>query len=65
MTAFREIISSTADKQHVINVLQEINVKSEVIIIPLEDENNALKNLQQNSMSATWDNNEDKAWDEL
>ena len=65
MTAFREIISSTADKQHVINVLQEINVKSEVIIIPLEDENSALKNLQQTSMSMTWDNDQDKAWDEL
>lgn len=65
MTAYREIISSTADKQHVINVLQKINVKSEVIIIPLEDENTVLKNLQQTSMSATWENDEDKAWDEL
>jgi len=65
MVAFREIVSTTADRQHVIEILQDINVKSEVIIIPLEDDAKALKNLQYVSMSTTWDNDEDKAWDEL
>lgn len=65
MVAYREIISTTAERQHVIDILQEINVKSEVIIIPLEDDTRSLKNLQQTSMSSTWDNDEDKAWDEL
>ncbi|MFA5215361.1 hypothetical protein [Sulfuricurvum sp.] len=65
MVAYREIVSTTADRQHVIDILQEMNVKSEVIIIPLEDDIKSLKNLQQTSMSATWDNDEDKAWDEL
>ena len=65
MVAYREIVSTTADRQHVIDILQEINVKSEVIIIPLEDDIKSLKNLQQTSMFATWDNDEDKAWDEL
>lgn len=65
MVAYREIVSTTADRQHVIDILQEINVKSEVIIIPLEDDTQSLKNLQQTSMSATWDNDEDKGWDEL
>lgn len=65
MVAYREIVSTSADRQHVIDILQEINVKSEVIIIPLEDDITSLKNLQQTSMSATWDNDEDKAWDEL
>ncbi|OHD85141.1 MAG: hypothetical protein A3I60_05140 [Sulfuricurvum sp. RIFCSPLOWO2_02_FULL_43_45] len=65
MVAYREIVSTTADRQHVIDILQDINVKSEVIIIPLEDDTHSLKILQQTSMSATWDNDEDKAWDEL
>jgi hypothetical protein len=65
MVAYREIVSTTADRQHVISMLQEMTVKSEVIIIPLEDDTKAIKNLQQVSMSATWDNDEDKAWDEL
>jgi hypothetical protein len=65
MVAYREIVSTTADKQHVISMLQEMTVKSEVIIIPLEDDTKALKNLQHVSMSATWDNDEDKGWDEL
>lgn len=65
MVAYREIVSTTADRQHVIDILQEINVKSEVIIIPLEDDIKSLKNLQQAAMSATWDNDEDKAWNEL
>jgi hypothetical protein len=65
MVAYREIVSTTADRQHVIDILQEMNVKSEVIIIPLEDDTQSLKNLQQASMSATWDNDEDKGWDEL
>jgi len=65
MVAYREIVSTTADRQHVIDILQEMNVKSEVIIIPLEDDIKSLKNLQQASMSAIWDNDEDKAWDEL
>lgn len=65
MVAYREIISSTADIQHVITMLQEINVKSEVIIIPLEDDTKSLKELQFSAMSATWENDDDKAWDEL
>lgn len=65
MVAYREIVSTTADRQHVIDILQEMNVKSEVIIIPLEDDTNSLKILQQASMSATWDNDNDKGWDEL
>ena len=65
MVAYREIITTTADRQHVVALLQEMNVKSEVIIIPLEDDTHSLKILQQTSMSATWDNDEDKAWDEL
>lgn len=65
MVAYREIVSTSADRQHVIDILQEINVKSEVIIIPLEDDITSLKNLQQTSMHAAWDNDEDKAWDEL
>lgn len=65
MVAYREIVSTTADRQHVINMLQDMKVKSEVIIIPLEDETSPLINLQYTSMSVTWDNNDDKAWDEL
>jgi hypothetical protein len=65
MVAYREIVSTTADRQHVIDILQEINVKSEVIIIPLEDDTHSLKILQQTSMSAAWNNDEDKGWDEL
>jgi hypothetical protein len=65
MVAYREIVSTTADRQHVIDILQEMNVKSEVIIIPLEDDTKSLKNLQHASMSKTWDNDDDKAWDEL
>jgi hypothetical protein len=65
MVAYREIVSTSADRQHVISMLQEMTVKSEVIIIPLEDDNKAMQNLQQTSMSMTWENDEDKAWDEL
>ena len=65
MVAYREIVSTSADRQHVISMLQEMTVKSEVIIIPLEDDSKAMENLQQTSMSVTWDNDEDKAWDEL
>jgi hypothetical protein len=65
MVAYREIVSTTADRQHVISMLQEMTVKSEVIIIPLEDDNKEMQNLQQASMSVTWENDEDKAWDEL
>ncbi|MDP3120093.1 MAG: hypothetical protein Q8N01_06740 [Sulfuricurvum sp.] len=65
MVAYREIVSTPADRQHVISMLQEMTVKSEVIIIPLEDVSKAMQKLQQTSMSATWDNDEDKAWDEL
>lgn len=65
MVAYREIVSTSADRQHVISMLQEMTVKSEVIIIPLEDDSKAIQKLQQTSMSTTWDNNEDKAWDEL
>lgn len=65
MVAYREIVSTSADRQHVISMLQEMTVKSEVIIIPLEDDSKAMQKLQETSMSATWDNDEDKAWDEL
>ena len=65
MVAYREIVSTSADRQHVISMLQEMTVKSEVIIIPLEDDSKAMENLQQTSRSVTWDNDEDKAWDEL
>ena len=65
MVAYREIVSTSADRQHVISMLQEMTVKSEVIIIPLEYDSKAMENLQQTSMSVTWDNDEDKAWDEL
>lgn len=65
MVAYREIVSTSADRQHVISMLQEMTVKSEVIIIPLEDDSKAMQKLQQTSMSSTWDNDEDKAWDEL
>lgn len=65
MVAYREIVSTSADRQHVISMLQEMTVKSEVIIIPLEDDSKAMQKLQQTSMSTTWDNDEDKGWDEL
>jgi flagellar biosynthesis regulator FlbT len=65
MVAYREIVSTSADRQHVINMLQDMKVKSEVIIIPLEDDTSPLINLQYASMSTAWDNDDDKAWDEL
>ncbi|MDP3292573.1 MAG: hypothetical protein Q8M43_11140 [Sulfuricurvum sp.] len=65
MVAYREIVSTPADIQHVVSMLQDMKVKSEVIIIPLGDDDDALKKLQFHPMSITWDNDEDKAWDEL
>lgn len=44
MVAYREIVSTPADIQHVVSMLQDMKVKSEVIIIPLGDDDDALKN---------------------
>lgn len=65
MVAYREIVSTKEDILHIVNMLKEIKTKSEVIIIPLENDDYDFKKLQISSMAKTWDNTEDEAWDEL
>lgn len=65
MTAYREIIRTPQDMLHLNNLLKKLDMKVEVIIVPLEDKELDLKELQVSSMFKTWDNKEDEAWDEL
>jgi len=65
MVAYREIVSTPEDILHIVKMLKEIKTRSEVIIVPLEDDDNDFKKSQILSMSKTWDNNEDEAWNEL
>ena len=65
MVAYREIASTPEDILHIVKMLKEIKTRSEVIIVPLEDYDNDFKKSQILSMSKTWDNNEDEAWNEL
>jgi hypothetical protein len=67
MLAFKEIIEDNNDIQKVVELLkrlQESNQKSEVIILPIEDNKDFIK-AQEKSMSNTWDNSEDEAWDNV
>ena len=65
MVAYREIVSTPEDILHIVKMLKEIKTRSEVIIVPLEDYDNDFKKSKILSMSKTWDNNEDEAWNEL
>ncbi len=65
MTAYREIIRTPQDIVYVTNLLKQLDRATEVIIIPFDDKEIDIKELQLSSMAKTWNNNEDKAWDEL
>ncbi len=66
MVAYREIVRNGDDIIHITNMLKEMKTVSEVIIVPLgETKERDIKDLQIASMSKTWDNSEDEAWDEL
>ena len=66
MVAYREIVRNNDDIIHITNMLKEMKTVSEVIIVPLgETKEEDIKKLQIASMSKTWDNSEDEAWDEL
>ena len=65
MTAYREIIRTPQDIDYITNLLKQLDTATEVIIVPLEESKIDIKELQTVSMARTWDNNEDKAWDEL
>ncbi len=66
MVAYREIVNSQEDILHIVSMLKEMKTRTEVIIVPLEEENDEdIKKLQISSMAKTWDNKEDEAWDAL
>jgi hypothetical protein len=65
MTAYREIIRTPQDILYVTNLLKQLDTTMEVIIVPLNDKEVDLKPLQESAMARTWNNTEDKAWDEL
>ena len=66
MVAYREIVNNQEDISHIVNMLNEIKTKSEVIILPLDEaKDDDFKKLQITSMSKTWNNSEDEAWNEL
>ncbi|MGE0739209.1 hypothetical protein [Sulfurimonas sp.] len=66
MVAYREIVRNGDDIIHITNMLKEMKTVSEVIIVPLgETKERDIKDLQIASMSKTWDNSEDEAWNEL
>ena len=46
---------------NILNDLQDVMIDK----IQIEDNAQSLISLQESSMTATWDNKEDKAWDEL
>ncbi|MFA5454238.1 MAG: hypothetical protein WC272_02855 [Sulfurimonas sp.] len=65
MTAYREIIRTPQDILYVTNLLKKLDSMVEVIIVPLEEKEADLKELQISAMAKTWDNSEDEAWNEL
>lgn len=65
MTAYREIIRTPQDIVHITNLLKQLDTTTEVIIVPLEDQETDIKVLQISSMAKTWNNSEDEAWNEL
>ncbi len=46
---------------HILNGLQDVMIEK----IQIEKNAQSLINLQESSMASTWDNEQDKAWDEL
>lgn len=65
MTAYREIIRTPQDIAYVADLLKKLDTATEVIIVPLEDNEQDLKSLQIVAMAKTWDNKDDEAWNEL
>jgi hypothetical protein len=66
MLAYREIVRNQEDILHISQMLEEINSSSEVIIVPLnQPKEEDMKNIQISSMSKTWNNEDDEAWNEL
>lgn len=66
MLAYREIVRNQEDILHISQMLKEINSSSEVIIVPLnQPKEEDMKNIQISSMSKTWNNEDDEAWNEL
>ena len=64
MIAYREIVKNKKDIEHLFELLNSLKTVSEVIVMPLNSEDD-IKDLQISSMSNTWDNIEDEAWNEL
>lgn len=65
MTAYREIVRTPQDIVYITNLLKQLDTTTEVIIVPLEDQETDIKVLQISSMAKTWNNSEDEAWNEL
>jgi len=65
MTAYREIIRTPQDIVYVTNLLKKLDTALEIIIVPLEEKEADLKELQISVMAKIWDNSEDEAWNEL
>jgi hypothetical protein len=67
MLAYKEIIKDDIDLKKVIELLQSLqkqHKQSEVIILPIEDSSDIIK-AQEKSLSNTWDNDSDEAWDNV
>jgi hypothetical protein len=67
MTAYREIIDDKQDLERVFALLKSLGQKCEIIILPIEEDAGTedFIKAQQKSMQTTWENEKDKAWDDL
>lgn len=63
MLAYKESIRTQQDILELNDLLKKLNMRADVIVIPFE--NDDIKIMQTDSMLKTWDNEADKAWDEL
>jgi len=66
MTAYREIIKNSSDIARVKAILDSIKSETEIIILPIENSDEEMfVNAQESVMAASWDNEYDRAWDDV
>jgi len=67
MIAYREVINDENDLKKVYNILKNLKQQVEVIILPIEKTSNNKEfiSMQSKALESTWDNQDDKVWDDL
>lgn len=66
MTAYREIIKNSSDIARVKAILDSIKSETEIIILPIENSDEEIfVNAQESVMAVSWDNEYDRAWDDV